>query len=73
MKKERTKQCFILDTLSKLQFAGDVKPDIELKTVSVPSDIEPDTIVKVDILIIYNTYLTPIYLKRRYGKMIQVW
>ena len=71
MEKERTKQCFILDTLSKLQFAGDVQPDVELKTVSVPSDIEPDTMVEVDILIIYNTYLTPIYLKRRYGKMIQ--
>lgn len=71
MEKERTKQCFILDTLSKLQFAGDVQPDIELKTVTVLSDIEPDTMVEVDILIIYNTYLTPIYLKKMYGKMIQ--
>ena len=71
MEKERTKQCFILDTLSKLQFAGDVQPDIELKTATVQSDIEPDTMVEVDILIIYNTYLTPIYLKKMYGKMIQ--
>ena len=60
MEKERTNQCFILDTLSKLQFAGDVQPDIELKTATVQSDIEPDTMVEVDILIIYNTYLTPI-------------
>ena len=71
MEKDRKKQSDILDTLSELQFAGDVQPDIELKTVSVPSDIEPDTMVEVDVLIIYNTYLTPIYLKRRYGKMIQ--
>lgn len=71
MEKERTKQCFILDTLSKLHFAGDVQPDIELKTATVQSDIEPDTMVEVDILIIYNTYLTPIYLKKMYGKMIQ--
>ena len=71
MEKDRKKQSDILDTLSELQFAGDVQPDIELKTVSVPSDIEPDTMVEVDVLIIYNTYLTPIYLKKMYGKMIQ--
>ena len=71
MKKDRKKQTDILDTLSKLQFAGDVQPDIELKTVSLPSDIEPDNMVEVDILIIYNTYLTPIYLKKMYGKMVQ--
>lgn len=71
MKKDRKKQTDILDTLSKLQFAGDVQPDIELKTVSLPSDIEPDTMVEVDVLIIYNTYLTPIYLKKMYGKMVQ--
>ena len=71
MEKDRKKQSDILDTLSELQFAGDVQPDIELKTVSVPSDIDPDTMVEVDILIIYNTYLTPIYLKKMYGKMIQ--
>lgn len=71
MEKDCKKQSDILDALSKLQFAGDVQPDVELKTVTVPSDIEPDTMVEVDVLIIYNTYLTPIYLKRRYGKMIQ--
>lgn len=71
MEKDRKKQSDIIDTLSKLQFAGDVQPDVGLKTVTVPSDIEPDTMVEVDVLIIYNTYLTPIYLKRRYGKMIQ--
>ena len=71
MEKDRKKQSDILDTLSKLQFAGDVQPDIELKTVTVSSDIEPDIMVEVDILIIYNTYLTPIYLKKMYGKMIQ--
>ena len=60
MEKDRKKQSDILDALSKLQFAGDVQPDVELKTVTVPSDIEPDTMVEVDILIIYNTYLTPI-------------
>lgn len=71
MEKDRKKQSDILDTISKLQFAGDVQPDVELKTVTVPSDIEPDTMVEVDVLIIYNTYLTPIYLKKMYGKMIQ--
>lgn len=71
MTKNRKKQSDILDTLSKLQFAGDTQPNIEIKTISVPSDIEFDTMVEVDILIIYNTDFPPIYLKNTYGKMLR--
>ena len=59
----RRKQSDILDTLSKLQFAGDNIPAIELKTVVMPSDYEEDKKVDVDVLIIKNSYSTPYYLK----------
>lgn len=71
MNDTRRKQSDIIDTLSNLQFAGDNIPNIEIKTVSLPSDFTPNTLVDIDVLIIYNTYMTPIYLKKNYGKMKQ--
>lgn len=71
MQNKRYKQSDILDTLSNLQFAGDIVPQIELKTISMRSSYAPYDVVDVDVLIIYNTNMTPIYLKKRYGEMIQ--
>ena len=71
MQNKRYKQSDILDTLSNLQFAGDIVPQIELKTISMQSSYAPYDVVDVDVLIIYNTNMTPIYLKKRYGEMIQ--
>lgn len=71
MQNKRYKQSDILDTLSNLQFAGDIVPQIELKTISMQSSYAPYDFVDVDVLIIYNTNMTPIYLKKQYGKMIQ--
>ncbi len=68
---KRFKQSDILDTLSNLQFAGDNIPKIELKTILMPSDFESGALVNVDVVIIYNTYMTPIYLKKKYGNMVQ--
>lgn len=68
---KRYKQSDILDSLSNLQFAGDIVPQIELKTISMQSSYAPYDVVDVDVLIIYNTNMTPIYLKKRYGEMIQ--
>ena len=71
MSKERRKQSDIIDTLSNLQFAGDNIPQIEIKTVSLPSDFDKRKVVEIDVLIVYNTNNTPIYLKKHYGEMIQ--
>lgn len=64
MKKDRKKQADIIDCLSKLDFAGGCQPEISVDTV-VYSDIE------LDILTIYNTEKTPIYLNTNYGKMLK--
>ena len=71
MQKKRYKQSDILDTLSNLQFAGDIIPQIELKTISMQSSYAPYDVVDVDVLIVYNTDMTPIFLKKPYGKMLQ--
>lgn len=68
---KRYKQSDILDTLSNLQFAGDNIPDIKLYTINYQSDFVPDKLVEIDVLVIKNTYLTPIFLKRTYGNMTQ--
>lgn len=64
MKNARRKQADILDTISKLSFAGDILPEISVTTVDYEG-------VELDVLIIHNTDNTPIYLKRQYGKMRQ--
>ncbi len=68
---KRYKQSDILDTLSNLHFAGDNVPEIELCTIDYQSDFVYDEKVEIDILIIKNTYITPIYLKKPYGEMLQ--
>ena len=60
----RRKQSDILDTLSELPFAGDNIPKIEIKTISMLSDFEQDKLVDIDVLIVFNSYSTPYYLKR---------
>lgn len=59
----RRRQSDVIDTLSKLPFAGDNVPKIEVKTVLMPSDFEEGKVVEVDVLIIFNSYSTPYYLK----------
>lgn len=62
MKKTRRKQADIIEAISNLVFAGDNYPKISIQSIYY-SDVE------IDILVIYNTDKTPIYLKRAYGKM----
>lgn len=64
MKKDRRKQADILDNLSQLMFAGDILPQISVETLDYNG-------VTLDVLVIYNTDKTPIYLKQKYGKMNQ--
>jgi len=62
MAKSRRKQADILDALSRPVFAGDVAPNIAVETVYYEG-------IQLDVLIIYDTDRTPIYLKKPYGKM----
>lgn len=62
MTKQRRKQADIIDTISKLCFVGDNYPQISVETITFEED-------EVDVLTILNTNLTPVYLKRPYGKM----
>jgi len=64
MQKERKKQADIIDALSNLSFAGDNIPKIALETIEFKG-------VELDILKIFDTDKTPIYLKRPYGNMKQ--
>ena len=59
----RRKQSDILDILSTLPFAGDNIPNIEIKTISMLSDSEQIKLVDVDVLIVFNSFSTPYYLK----------
>lgn len=62
MQKVRKKQADILDAVSNLIFAGDIYPQIEVKTIEYDGQ-------ELDVLIIANVEKTPIYLKKPYGKM----
>ncbi len=62
MQNARRKQADILDALSNLMFAGDNSPKIEVNTIEYEGE-------ELDVLIIFNTDKTPIYLKRTYGNM----
>lgn len=62
MSKPRRKQADIIEALNNLHFAGDIVPKIELRTVFLIGK-------EIDVLIIKNTDLTPIYLKKQYGRM----
>ena len=62
MKEKRRKQADIIDTISNLHFAGDIYPKISVDTITYNN-------VELDILTIYNSDETPIYLKKQYGAM----
>jgi hypothetical protein len=64
MQQTRKKQADIIDALSNLHFAGDNIPKIEIETVSFGG-------TELDVLKIFNTDRTPIYLKKPYGNMKQ--
>lgn len=63
MKKNRRKQADILEAMDNLWFIGDVRPEISVETVVVNE-------IEVDVLTVYDTQKTPIYLKRNYGEML---
>lgn len=60
----RRKQADVLDAISNCVFAGDNLPSISVETVDYQG-------VELDVLIIYDTTKTPIFLKKSYGKMKQ--
>jgi len=60
----RRKQADIIDAISNLNFAGDNLPVVSVETITIEGK-------ELDVLIIYNTNNTPIYLKKPYGKMRQ--
>lgn len=62
MNKERRKQADILEAMEDMWFAGDNRPEILVETVNFYG-------VELDVLTVYNTELTPIYLKKNYGEM----
>ena len=64
MSSARRKQADILDAISNLNFAGDNLPNISVETIRFDN-------TELDVLIVYNTNSTPIYLKKTYGKMKQ--
>ncbi len=71
MSKKRVKQNNLLDALSNLKFAGGIVPSVEIKTISMCSDIIPNTMVDIDVLVIYNTDKTPVYLESSNGNMLR--
>lgn len=64
MKEPRRKEADIIDHLSTLSFAGEVGPQVKVKTIVI-NDIE------IDVLIIKSVNETPIYLNRNYGGMLK--
>lgn len=62
MKETRRKQADIIEAISNLHFAGDNYPKISVDAITYND-------VVLDVLTIYNTDKTPIYLKKTYGKM----
>ena len=62
MQKDRRKQADILDALSNVMFAGDVVPQIAVDSIRYDGQT-------LDILTVFNTNSTPVYLKKPYGKM----
>ncbi|HOH10259.1 MAG TPA: ATP-binding protein [Bacillota bacterium] len=64
MQQTRKKQADIIDALSNLKFAGDNAPKIEVKTVKYEG-------TELDVLKIFDTNKTPVFLKKTYGNMKQ--
>lgn len=63
MRTQRRKQADILDALDKLSFASVHTPQITVETITLEEK-------EIDVLVIYNTDQTPVYLKKPYGKML---
>ncbi len=59
---KRTRQADIVDTMSKLYFAGSERPSFEVSSLSLRGK-------EIDILVIFNNNKTPIFLEKPYGKM----
>lgn len=64
MQQSRKKQADVIDALSNLHFAGDNIPKIDIETVNFEG-------TELDVLKIFDTDRTPIYLKKPYGSMRQ--
>lgn len=64
MQQSRKKQADVIDALSNLHFAGDNIPKIDIETVNLEG-------TELDVLKIFDTDRTPIYLKKPYGSMRQ--
>lgn len=64
MQQTRKRQADIIDALSNLQFAGDNIPKIDIETIEFEG-------TELDVLKIFDTDKTPIYLKKSYGNMKQ--
>jgi len=64
MQQSRKKQADVIDALSNLHFAGDNIPKIDIETVNFEG-------TELDVLQIFDTDRTPIYLKKPYGSMRQ--
>ena len=63
MTKTRRKQADIIDTINNLSFATVHIPQISVETIDIYGK-------EIDVLTIYNTDKTPVYLKTNYGKML---
>ena len=62
MKNQRVELSKILDTISNMNFAGDIAPSIGVDTIFYRG-------VNIDLLTIYNTDKTPVFLQKSYGDM----
>ena len=63
MRSARRKQADIIDAISKLNFAGDNPPQIAVDTLHYEGET-------IDVLTVRNNNMTPLYLNKRYGKML---
>lgn len=63
MSEQRRKQADIIDSLDKLSFASIHTPQISVETIIIEN-------TEIDVLIVFNTDQTPVYLKKTYGKML---
>lgn len=64
MKKTRKKQVDVINSISNCHFAGGNYPKVAVDTVTVKG-------IEIDILTIYNTDKTPVYLEKNYGQMLK--
>lgn len=60
----RLEQSRIEDVFSSMSFANSVRPEIDIDSIVLDEK-------EIQVLTIYNTELTPIYLEEPYGKMMQ--